>query len=119
MNATENLFLQSLDLKLSQLIIDINNREKEGEREKLSRELPEWVNLPLAVEKKGGGAYATYETQWWLQPCCGKRSKRWCGRKVWHRDDVIEWLSVSDDKLWDYAQKMGASIPDRYKPSKE
>jgi hypothetical protein len=115
MNATENLFLQSLDLKLSQLIIDINTRVAEDEREKLSRELPEWVNLPAAAQKKGAAAFDTYKTQYWLQPCCGLNSKKVGGRKSWHRDDIIEWLSITDDKLWDYAKKIGASIPLKYK----
>jgi hypothetical protein len=115
MNAVENLFLQSLDLKLSQLIIDINAKIKTEEREKLFRELPEWVNLPLAALKKGAAAFDTYKTQYWLQPCCGLKSKTVGGRKSWHRDDVIEWFSVTDDKLWEYAQKMGASIPIKYK----
>jgi hypothetical protein len=115
MNAMENLFLQSLDLKLSQLIITINNKEKEGEREKLSRELPEWVNLPMAAQKKGAAAFDTYKTQYWLQPCCDLKSKKVGGRKSWHRDDVIEWLLITDDKLWDYARKMGVSIPAKYK----
>jgi hypothetical protein len=115
MNATENLFLQAIDLKLSQLIIDINNKEKDEQKEKLLRELPEWVNLPLAVEKKGAAAFDTYKTHYWLQPCCGLRSKKVGGRKSWHRDDIIEWLQITDDKLWGYAQKMGASIPPKYR----
>lgn len=115
MNATENLFLQSLDLKLSQLIIDLNARVKEDEQEKLLRELPEWVNLSEAAKKKGAAAFDTYKTQYWLQPCCGLKAKKVGGRKSWHRDDIIEWLSVTDDKLWDYAKKMGASIPIKYK----
>jgi hypothetical protein len=115
MNATENLFLQSLDLKLSQLIIDINTKEKDAEKESLLRDLPEWVNLQLAAKKKGAAALDTFKTQYWLQPCCGLKSKRVGGRKAWRRDDVIEWLEISDDKLWDYAQKMGASIPSKYK----
>jgi hypothetical protein len=115
MNAAENLFLQSLDLKLSQLIIEIKTREQEDERENLLRELPEWVNLQTAAKKKGAAAFDTYKTQYWLQPCCGLKSKKVGGRKSWHRDDVIEWLLITDDKLWEYARKMGASIPLKYK----
>jgi hypothetical protein len=115
MNATENLFLQSLDLKLSQLIIEINAKEKERERDNLLQDLPEWVNLQLAAKKKGAAAFDTFKTQYWLQPCCGLKFKKVGGRKAWRRDDVIEWLDISDDQLWDYAQKMGASIPSKYK----
>jgi hypothetical protein len=115
MNATENLFLQSLDLKLSQLIIDINTKTKEEEQGKLLHELPEWVNLQTAAKKKGAAAFDTYKTQYWLQPCCGLKSKKVGGRKSWRRDDIIEWFSITDDKLWEYAQRMGASIPAKYK----
>jgi hypothetical protein len=115
MNATENFYLQALDLKLSQLIIEINNKEKDEERENLLRDLPEWVNLQLAAKKKGAAAFDTYKTQYWLQPCCGLKSKKVGGRKSWRRDDVIEWFQITDDKLWEYAQKMGASIPSKYK----
>ena len=67
MNATDNLFLQSLDLKLSQLIIDLNTRAQEDEREKLLRELPEWVNLQTAARKKGAAAFDTYKTAYSVQ----------------------------------------------------
>jgi hypothetical protein len=115
MNAQENLFLQALDMKLTQLIIDINKREEEEERLKKMLALPEWINLNLAVQLKGGAALDTYKTQYWQQPCCGLRSKRVGGRKVWRREDVMEWLAVSDDGLWEYAERIGAKIPDKYR----
>jgi hypothetical protein len=29
---------------------------------------------------------------------------------------VIEWLSITDDLLWEYAKKCGVEIPDKYHP---
>jgi hypothetical protein len=115
MDGKENLFLQALDLKITQLIIDINKRFEDEERSKMIMALPEWISLQVAAQVKGGAALDTYKTQYWLQPCCGLKAKRVGGRKVWRRDNVIEWLSVSDDKLWEYAEKHGAKIPDKYK----
>jgi hypothetical protein len=115
MNGIENMFLQSLDLKISQLIIDINKRFEDEDRIKLVLSLSEWMPLQAAAKLKGGAALDTYKTQYWIQPCCGLKSKRVGGRKVWHRDDVIEWLKITDDKLWDYAERLGARIPGKYK----
>jgi hypothetical protein len=114
MTNTENVFLQSLDMKVSQLILEIRDTQKKEEGKELYRSMPEWVTLQQAAKYKGGAAFDTYKTQYWLQPCCGMNSRRLGGRKVWRRDDVIEWLSVTDDRLWDYALKAGASIPGRY-----
>jgi hypothetical protein len=115
MEAKDNLFLQALDLKLSQLIIDVNRRFDDEERAKALKDLPEWISIQDAAKIKGGAALDTYKTQYWLQPCCGLKSRRVGGRKVWHRDNVVEWLSISDDKLWEYAEKQGAKIPEKYK----
>jgi hypothetical protein len=115
MDIKMNLFLQALDLKISQLIIDVNKRFEDEERSKILLALPEWVPLQTAAQAKGGAALDTYKTQHWLQPCCGLKSRRVGGRKVWNRADVIEWLSISDEKLWEYAEKTGARIPEKYK----
>jgi hypothetical protein len=109
------MFLQSIDLKISQLIVEINKKQEDEERSKLFQTLPEWMSIQTAAKIKGGAALDTYKTQYWLQPCCGLKSKRVGGRKVWHRDNVIEWLAITDDKLWEYAERQGAKIPDKYK----
>jgi hypothetical protein len=109
----ENVFLQSLDMKISRLILEIRDTHKKEENQKLYESIPEWVTLQQAAKYKGGAAFDTYKTQYWLQPCCGLKSRKLGGRKVWRRDDVVEWLSVTDDQLWTYAVRLGASIPQR------
>jgi hypothetical protein len=114
MNDAENVFLQSLDMKVSQLIFEIRDARKKDETKERHDVIPEWVTLQQAAKYKGGAAFDTYKTQYWLQPCCGLNSRKLGGRKVWRREDVIEWLSVTDDQLWEYAVSKGASIPGKY-----
>ncbi len=121
MNAEENLILQGMKLEigqLSQILLDqIKNNQSLLQRNGNDdfQGLSEWVTLDKAAALKGGSSFETYKTRWWLQPCCGLKSKRVGGRKCWHRDDVIEWLSISDDMLWEYANKYGINIPEKYK----
>ncbi|MDR2245332.1 MAG: hypothetical protein LBE17_01455 [Treponema sp.] len=114
MNNAENVFLQSLDMKVSQLIFEIRDTQKKEEKKNIYESIPEWVTLQQAAKYKGGAAFDTFKTQYWLQPCCGLNSRKIGGRKVWKREDVIEWLSVTDDQLWEYAARKGASIPAKY-----
>jgi hypothetical protein len=115
MNAEENLILQGIKLEIAMLTQTLSAQQVDDERSALLRDLPEWVNLNKAATLKGGCAFETYKTRWWYQPCCGLKSKRIGGRKCWHRDDVIDWLLISDDKLWEYAEKFQIKIPDKYK----
>jgi hypothetical protein len=122
MNAEENLILQAIRLDIGQLIQTLLSQNKFNQtllqrdiNDEKYRELPEWVTLHQAAAVKGGCAFSTYETRWWYQPCCGINSRRVGGRKCWHRDDVIEWLLVSDDMLWEYADKFQIKIPEKYK----
>jgi hypothetical protein len=119
MNNTENVFLQSLDMKISQLILEIRDTQKKEASKDISESMPEWMTLQQAAKYKGGAAFDTYKTQYWLQPCCGMKSNKVGGRKVWRREDVIEWLSVTDDQLWSYADRVGASIPHKYEKISE
>jgi hypothetical protein len=114
MTNSDNVFLQSLDMKVSQLLLDIKDAQKTEDRKTLYETLPEWVTLQQAAKIKGGAALDTYKTQYWLQPCCGLKSRKLGGRKVWLREDVLDWLSITDDQLWDYANRVGASIPGKY-----
>jgi hypothetical protein len=115
MNGSENVFLQSLDMKVSQLLLEIKDSQKKEDTRAVYESLPEWVTLQQAAKYKGGAVFDTYKTQYWLQPCCGLNSRKVGGRKTWRREDVVEWLSVTDDQLWDYAARMKASIPVKYK----
>lgn len=117
MNSTD-LGLQAVEIKLAQLILTISDSERRKEETSRNRDLPEWITLDHAARLKGGAAFATYETKYWLQPCCGLESKRVGGRKAWKKDAVIEWLGISDDKLPEYASRFGAVIPDKYKEAR-
>jgi hypothetical protein len=101
-------------MKISQLILEIRDTQKKEEKKNLYESIPEWVTLQQAAKYKGAAAFDTYKTQYWLQPCCGLNSRKIGGRKAWRRDDVIEWLSVTDELLWEYAVRKGVSIPDKY-----
>jgi hypothetical protein len=114
MTNTDNVFLQSLDMKVPRLLLEIKDTQKTEERKTLYESMPEWVTLQLAAKFKGGTAFDTYKTQYWPQPCCGLKSRKLGGRKVWRGEDVLEWLSVTDDRLWDYANRVGASIPGKH-----
>lgn len=108
----DRFLLESIQLNTTRLLSLLEEQNTVIRRETTVPDpLPEWVNLELAVEKKGGGSLSTYRTRLYLQPCCGRNSKRIAGRKCWHRDDVLEWLQVTDDKLPEYAQKWGVSLP--------
>jgi hypothetical protein len=119
MTATENLQIQAVELKMAQLIQVITENRREEERDERIRELPEWITLERAAALKGGAAYETYNTKYWLQPCCGLKSRRIGGRKSWHRDDVVEWLTITDEGLFEYAKKMGAKVPDKFREMTE
>ena len=84
------------------------------ERVHFFNNLPEWVTLDTACKLKGGGALETYRAKLFLQPCCGTNAQYVCGRKSWHKQDVIEWLSVTDHSLKAYAEKYGVTIPANY-----
>ena len=96
------------------MILEIRDAQKKEEYRERHESIPEWVTLQQAAKYKGGAAFDTFKTQYWLQPCCGLNSRKIGGRKVWKREDVIEWLSVTDDQLWEYASGKGASIPTKY-----
>ncbi len=115
MAAIENVFLQTIDMKLSQVIGELHKVTITDNCEVRITDLPEWITLEKAVQIKGGGAYQTYKTSMWLQPCCGLNARRVAGRKVWQRDDVLEWLGITDDLLWEYAKKWGAKIQEKYR----
>jgi hypothetical protein len=122
LNAEENLQLHSISLQLDryalllqELNLAVSKRQIDEERQKALRDVPEWVNLDEAHKLKGGGALNTIKTRYYYQPCCGLNYKYIDGRKCWSRDVILEWLTVTDDQLLEYAQKYKASIPDDVK----
>lgn len=107
----DRFLLESIQLNTSRLLSLLEEQNSACCKEASDTPLPEWVNLELAVEKKGGGSLSTYRTRYYLQPCCGRNSKRIAGRKCWHRDDVLQWLNITDELLPEYATKWGVTLP--------
>jgi hypothetical protein len=93
--------------EMKRLRADLADRQK-------ADTLPEWINLRQAVELKGGPAYETYHTKLFLQPCCGRNSKLIGGRKCWPKNEVLDWLGITDSGLKEYAGKYKVSIPENY-----
>ncbi len=110
----EKFILEVIDAKTSamlEIVEKIEEEQKNLSYEKSLNALPEWVNLEMAHKLKGGGALGTFKKMQCLQPCCGTNSKIVCGRKSWNKRDVIEWLSITDHDLKNYAERFGVTIP--------
>jgi hypothetical protein len=114
MNQEEQIILQGLKLEIGTLAYVIQELKTAMEASRRFEDLPEWVTLEKAAALKGGPALATYQTRLFLQPCCGRNYKLAGGRKCWHRDEVIRWLSITDSGLSDYAREWKVSIPENY-----
>lgn len=103
-----------LDLKISQAISLLKENREIEKHNASTLNIPEWVTLENACKLKGGGALQTYKTKLFLQPCCGTNYSYVCGRKSWNKQDVIEWLSITDSHLKTYAERYGVTIPASY-----
>jgi hypothetical protein len=137
MNETENLILQGLKISVDSLALEIAKQRQEAATRGRYDGLPEWIDLEQAVilkrgvcaEKKrsengktrnvdapvaGGASLTTYRQKSFLQPCCGMNYKMVGGRRCWKKDDVILWLSITDEDLKLYAEKYRANLPDVY-----
>jgi hypothetical protein len=137
MNDTENLILQGLKISVDSLAIELAKQRQTAERRGRHDEIPEWVDLEQALilkrgvcgERKraengktrsadtpiaGGASLITYRQKSFLQPCCGMNYKLVGGRRCWKREDVILWLSVTDEELKNYAEKYHINLPDVY-----
>jgi hypothetical protein len=100
-------------------------------------DLPEWLDLEQALALKrgvcpprkrtetgknraendpmeGGASITTYRQRQFLQPCCGLNYRLVGGRKCWRKEDVIEWLSVTDENLKTYAEERQVKLPSAY-----
>jgi hypothetical protein len=113
MNTTE-LVLQGFSIELSKITIALNEIKEAVQTKSKYDELPEWINIDLAVKLKGGCALETIKTKLFLQPCCGTNYKTIEGRKCWRKNDVIVWIDIDDSGLKSYAEKYGVSIPENY-----
>ena len=59
-------------------------------------ELPEWINLQRACALKGI-AYNSAKSKPRLQPNGGVADATLNGRRVWSKETVFKWLSVTDE----------------------
>jgi hypothetical protein len=131
MNETENLILQSLLLSVDRLGLEIAKQRQEAQSRGSYDSLPEWIDLEQAValkrgicaEKKragngepgaGGTSLTFYRQKLFLQPCCGRNYRMVGGRRCWKKDDVIKWLSITDEDLSVYAETHGTKLPKVY-----
>lgn len=105
----EQFDLASVSLKLDRVLSLM--ADMRVEREKSDEPVPAFLSLADACALKGGCAYETCRARWWLHPCAGTNSVKVGGKKCWRRDDVLEWLDVTDDRLADYARKFGVTLP--------
>jgi len=108
------LLLQGHQVELSKLTLAfIQLKEAIGKNSKYDN-LPEWINLDLATQLKGGCSPMHIKNNLCLQPCCGTNYKLIGGRKCWKKDDVIGWLIIADSDLRQYAEKWRISLPEKY-----
>jgi hypothetical protein len=136
--AEETLILEGIQIGLDRLALEITKQRREIESKSRYAELPEWIDMEQAVslkrgicaEKKrgretpargvdagvsGGASIGTYRTSAFLQPCCGMNYRLVGGRKCWRKEDVIEWLFITDEELSRYAEKRGVELPKVYR----
>jgi hypothetical protein len=113
-DAELELILQGYNVALGTLTQTIQSLRIDIEKKSRTENLPDWITLDIAVSLKGGPAYETYRTKLFLQPCCGRNSKSVGGRKCWRREDVIDWLTITDSELKRYAEKWKVSLPENY-----
>jgi hypothetical protein len=116
MNDTESLLLQSLQLSVDRLSLEIARQRQEAQSRGQYADLPEWIDIEQAVNLKRGpdASVVTYRQKLFLQPCCGRNYKMVGGRRCWKKDDVIAWLSITDEELKNYAEKHQANLPEVY-----
>ena len=109
-----DLILQGFNIELSKITLAINELKTETIKKSKFDELPEWINIDLAIKLKGGCSPQWIKNKQFLQPCCGLNSQYIGGRKCWKKDDVIYWLGVTDSDLKAYAEKWKVKIPENY-----
>ena len=114
MTEEEKMILQGFRISMETMGLEILKLKAITITDRNRGEIPEWVTLEKAAALKGGPALATYKCKKFLQPCCGLNSKTIGGRKCWHRDQILKWLSIDDSTLKAYAQEWKVQIPENY-----
>lgn len=108
--------MENDDKRTVELLSTIANQMAELNRALLQMQQPPpanlatWYTLEEACALKGGIEYTNLRKRKWLMPCCGTNFKYFGGKRVWNRDQVLEWCQITDDKLDDYAAKYGVDL---------
>ena len=108
------LTLQGLNLELTKISYTLDELKAEVTRKSKYDDLPEWINIDLAIKMKGGCSPKWIKNNQFLQPCCGTNFKRIGGRKCWDKEAVIFWLAITDSELKNYAESWKVKIPEKY-----
>jgi len=108
------LLLQGFQIELSKITFALDELKNSIGKKSKYENLPEWINIDLAVQLKGGCSLIHVKNKLCLQPCCGTNYKLIGGRKCWRLNDVIEWIEIADNDLKKYANKWGVALPDVY-----
>lgn len=115
MNVTETFVLQGLKLEIANLATEIAKQREEQAVKSRYDGLPEWLTFEQSQSLKGAPAVASMRSKPFLQPCCGKKYSLIGGRKCWRKEDVLEWLNVTDEELKQYADTHGVELPENYR----
>ncbi len=118
LNEIEKLNHQSVMIELQKTQLQIVELKNLFLQTNFQKNIPEYVTLKMAAELKGVTSYENLQKKTWQQPCCGTNAIRVNGRKAWKRQDVIEWLAVTDSSLESYARKMNVDISRHFKNGK-
>jgi hypothetical protein len=115
MNVNENFALESLKVEILNLAREIAAQRKEIHVKSKYDGLSAWLTFEQSQSLKGAPAVASMRSKPFLQPCCGKKYRLIGGRKCWRKEDVLEWLDVTDEGLKEYADRHGVELPENYR----
>ncbi len=118
MTEIEKNELAAIQLQLQKLSMQMQEQKTLIASSTLVQQIPALCTLEQACHFKGGSDVDSIRRKVWQQPCCGTRTKRYNGRKVWQREEVVRWLAVTDDVLEEYAASLGVDISKYFKDGK-
>lgn len=113
----EKLQLDTIELLLQRMTKTMEKVNQLDFKTELISRIPALCNTADLGKIKGVNV-GQMQRRPYLLPVCGKQAESpddhgWFkngGKRVWKREDVIEWLNVTDMDLEDYAAKYGVDI---------
>lgn len=92
--------------EIQTILNEIQDLKKMQQNESYINQLKaEWYNDQQCWELKGGCSLSTYRSNRYYQIKGGRPDAYVGGRKVWNKESVMEWLSITDDQLEEYHYK--------------